>query len=293
MSENQKPNKSQNENQSSQPSVRRGGGGGPMRMMPGEKPLDFKGTMKQLIGYLGKYNWIIVIVLLLAAASTVFQIFGPKILGQATTLIFEGVMDQISGSGGGINFSAVADILIRVLILYVISAFLNFLQGYVMSGVSMDITYRFRQDIAKKINRLPLQYFDRVSQGEVLSRVTNDVDTVSQTLNQSMSQIIRSTSMVVGILIMMLSISWTMTIIAILTVPLSFVAIRIIVRHYAKILTNSSKNISDLSTDILKKCLVGIWLSKPSMQKPIPSRPFRGSMTRSSVQHCYPNFYPI
>lgn len=234
MSENQKPNKSQNENQSSQPSVRRGGGGGPMRMMPGEKPLDFKGTMKQLIGYLGKYNWIIVIVLLLAAASTVFQIFGPKILGQATTLIFEGVMDQISGSGGGINFSAVADILIRVLILYVISAFLNFLQGYVMSGVSMDITYRFRQDIAKKINRLPLQYFDRVSQGEVLSRVTNDVDTVSQTLNQSMSQIIRSTSMVVGILIMMLSISWTMTIIAILTVPLSFVAIRIIVRHSQK-----------------------------------------------------------
>jgi len=234
MSENQKPNKSQNENQSSQPSVRRGGGGGPMRMMPGEKPLDFKGTMKQLIGYLGKYNWIIVIVLLLAAASTVFQIFGPKILGQATTLIFEGVMDQISGSGGGINFSAVADILIRVLILYVISAFLNFLQGYVMSGVSMDITYRFRQDIAKKINRLPLQYFDRVSQGEVLSRVTNDVDTVSQTLNQSMSQIIRSTSMVVGILIMMLSISWTMTIIAILTVPLSIVAIRIIVRHSQK-----------------------------------------------------------
>ena len=234
MSENQKPNKSQNENQSSQPSGRRGGGGGSMRMMPGEKPLDFKGTMKQLIGYLGKYNWIIVIVLLLAAASTVFQIFGPKILGQATTLIFEGVMDQISGSGGGINFSAVADILIRVLILYVISAFLNFLQGYVMSGVSMDITYRFRQDIAKKINRLPLQYFDRVSQGEVLSRVTNDVDTVSQTLNQSMSQIIRSTSMVVGILIMMLSISWTMTIIAILTVPLSFVAIRIIVRHSQK-----------------------------------------------------------
>lgn len=234
MSENQKPNKSQNENQSSQPSVRRGGGGGPMRMMPGEKPLDFKGTMKQLIGYLGKYNWIIVIVLLLAAASTVFQIFGPKILGQATTLIFEGVMDQISGSGGGINFSAVADILIRVLILYVISAFLNFLQGYVMSGVSMDITYRFRQDIAKKINRLPLQYFDRVSQGDVLSRVTNDVDTVSQTLNQSMSQIIRSTSMVVGILIMMLSISWTMTIIAILTVPLSIVAIRIIVRHSQK-----------------------------------------------------------
>ena len=234
MSENQKPNKSQNENQSSQPSGRRGGGGGSMRMMPGEKPLDFKGTMKQLISYLGKYNWIIVIVLLLAAASTVFQIFGPKILGQATTLIFEGVMDQISGSGGGINFSAVADILIRVLILYVISAFLNFLQGYVMSGVSMDITYRFRQDIAKKINRLPLQYFDRVSQGEVLSRVTNDVDTVSQTLNQSMSQIIRSTSMVVGILIMMLSISWTMTIIAILTVPLSIVAIRIIVRHSQK-----------------------------------------------------------
>jgi len=233
MTDNRKQPNSQSEKQQSRPAMRPGGGG-PMRMMPGEKARNFKGTMKQLIGYLGKYNWIILAVLLIAAASTVFHIFGPKILGRATTLIFEGVVDQISGSGAGIDFSAVAAILIQVLILYAISAFLSFLQGYVMSGVSMDITYRFRQDISTKINRLPLKYFDKVSQGEVLSRVTNDVDTVSQTLNQSMSQIITSSATVIGILIMMLTISWTMTIIALLTVPLSIYAIRIIVRHSQK-----------------------------------------------------------
>jgi len=215
------------------PSVRLGRGG-PHAMMKGEKARDFKGTMKQLIGYLGKYNVMIIIVLTLAAISTVFAIFGPKILGQATTLIFEGIVAQISGSGSGIDFTAITAILLRVLTLYVISAFLSFLQGFLMTGVSMDITYRFRQDIAAKINRLPLQYFDRVSQGEVLSRVTNDVDTVSQTLNQSLTQIITSTTSVIGILIMMLTISWTMTLIALLTVPLSLVVIRIIVRSSQK-----------------------------------------------------------
>ncbi len=233
MSDNHSNMKPQEKKPDSKPPVRLGRGG-PMAMMKGDKARDFKGTMKQLIGYLGKYNVMIVIVLTLAAISTVFAIFGPKILGQATTLIFEGVVAQISGSGSGIDFTAIAAILLRVLTLYVISAFLSFLQGYLMTGVSMDITYRFRQDIAAKINRLPLQYFDRVSQGEVLSRVTNDVDTVSQTLNQSLTQIITSTTSVVGILIMMLTISWTMTLIALLTVPLSLVVIRIIVRSSQK-----------------------------------------------------------
>jgi len=200
MSDNQHNEQSQTEKQQSKPSAgihRRG----PMAMMPGEKARDFKGTMQQLISFLGKYNWIILIVLLLAAASTVFAIFGPKILGQATTLIFEGVVGKISGTSTGIDFSAVAAILIRVGLLYFFASFLNFLQGYIMSGISMDITYRLRQEIAAKINRLPLQYFDRISQGEVLSRVTNDVDTVSQTLNQSLSQIITSTTSVIGIYI--------------------------------------------------------------------------------------------
>jgi ATP-binding cassette subfamily B protein len=207
---------------------------GPMAMMQGEKARDFKGTFKRLAQYLGKYNLLILVVLVIAAGSTVFAIVGPKILGRATTLLFEGVIGQLSGTGTRIDFPAIGAILTQVAILYVISAFLNFLQGYIMAGVSMDITYRFRQDIAAKINRLPLQYFDKISQGEVLSRVTNDVDTISQTLNQSLSQIITSTTSVIGILIMMFSISWTMTLIALITVPLSMVVIRLIVRASQK-----------------------------------------------------------
>lgn len=236
MSNNHQKTNSQNEKPQPQtrPPVRMGRGGGPMAMMPGEKARDFKGTMKQLIDFLGKYKWLILLSFVLAAASTVFSIVGPKILGQATTIIYEGVIGKFNGNGTGIDFAAISAILIRVLILYVISAFLSFLQGYMMSGVSMDITYRLRQDIAAKINRLPLQFFDRVSQGEVLSRVTNDVDTVSQTLNQSMAQIITSTTTVIGVLIMMLTISWTMTLIALLTVPLSLLAIRLIVQYSQK-----------------------------------------------------------
>ncbi|MGI6741455.1 MAG: ABC transporter ATP-binding protein [Brevefilum sp.] len=218
----------------SQPPIRLGRGGGPGVMMPGEKARNFKGTIKQLVGYLGKYNWVILVVMLLAAASTVFTIIGPKLQGKATTLIFEGVANRISGDGSGIDFAAISAILVQVLILYVISAFLSFIQGYIMSGVSMDITYRLRQDIATKINRLPLQYFDRISQGEVLSRVTNDVDTVSQTLNQSMTQIITSTATVIGVFIMMLSISWSMTIVATLTIPLSILVIRFVVNTSQK-----------------------------------------------------------
>lgn len=209
-------------------------GGGPMAMMPGEKARDFKGTFKRLLQYLGKYNFLILFVLLLSAGSTVFSIFGPRILGQATSLVFEGVTGKISGTGQGIDFQGLSVILTRVGLLYIISAFLSFLQGYINAGISMDITFRFRRDIAAKINRLPLQYFDKVSQGEVLSRVTNDVDTVSQTLNQSLSQIITSTTSVIGILVMMFSISWTMTLIALVTVPMSMVVIRLVVRKSQK-----------------------------------------------------------
>ncbi len=201
-----------------------------MVMMKGEKARDFMGTIKQLIEYMGQYNLVVLFVLLIAAASTVFAILGPRMLGQATTLLFQGVVEQISGTGVGIDFAAISAILVRVLTLYVVSAFLSFLQGYIMTGVSMDITYRFRQDISTKMNRLPLQYFDHISQGEVLSRVTNDVDTISQTLNQSLSQIITSTTSVIGILIMMFTISWSMTLIALVTIPLSMLVINFVVR---------------------------------------------------------------
>jgi ATP-binding cassette, subfamily B, multidrug efflux pump len=210
------------------------GRGGAHALQPGEKARDFKGTFQRLVDYLGRYNWLILGVLLIAAAATVFSILGPKILGRATTQLFQDVAAEIAGTGSGVNFEVIGQILIQVGILYTISAFLSFLQGYIMAGVSIDITYRFRQDIAQKINRLPMGYFDKVSQGEILSRVTNDVDTISQTLNQSLSQIITSVTSVIGILVMMLTISWQMTLVALLTIPLSIVVINLIVRTSQK-----------------------------------------------------------
>jgi len=210
------------------------GRGGPHALMKGEKARDFKGTMRKLITYLGKYNRSIIIVLLVAAVSTVFAIVGPKIMGRATTKLFEGIVAQISGTGMGIDFGYISNILLIVLFLYLISTIFSFIQGYIMAGISMDIAYRFRKDIAAKINRIPLKYFDDTSQGEVLSRVTNDVDTVSQTLNQSLSQIVTSVTSVIGILIMMLTISWVMTLVALVTLPLSILFISQIVKASQK-----------------------------------------------------------
>jgi len=207
-----------------QPPRSRGGRarhGGPMAMMRGEKARDFKGTMRKLIQYLDEYKISILITMIIAAGSTIFAIVSPKILGKATTKLFEGVMQQIAGTGTGIDFAYIGQIIITTLILYVLSSLFAYIQGWIMSNISMDITYRFRRDIAAKINRLPFGYFDGTSHGEVLSRITNDVDTVSHTLNQSLSQIVTSITMVVGVLIMMLTISWQMTLVALLLVPLS------------------------------------------------------------------------
>jgi ATP-binding cassette subfamily B protein len=205
-----------------------------MAMMQGDKARDFKSTMVNLIQYLGSYKIAIVIVMLFAVASTIFTIAGPKLLGQATTKLFEGVMEQIAGTGAGIDFDFIGRIILITLALYLVSALFSAIQGWIMSGISMDITYRFRKDIAEKINRMPFKYFDSTSQGEVLSRITNDVDTISQTLNQSLSQIITSVVSVIGVLVMMFSISWQMTLIALLTMPLSMVIIALIVRQSQK-----------------------------------------------------------
>ncbi|MBN1485968.1 MAG: ABC transporter ATP-binding protein [Chloroflexia bacterium] len=204
------------------------GQGGPMAMMPGEKARDFRGTMKKLLDYLGEYRSSIVVVLLFAAASTVFAIVGPKILGQATTKLFEGVLAQLGGTGS-IDFDYIRDMILLTGGLYLLSAAFSYIQGWIMAGVAMDISYRFRRDISQKINRMPLRYFDGTSQGEVLSRVTNDVDTVSQTLGQSLSQIITSVTALIGSLVMMLSISWLMTLAALGVLPLSAVLIRFVV----------------------------------------------------------------
>jgi ATP-binding cassette subfamily B protein len=205
-----------------------------MAMMPGDKPRDFKDTLSKLIQYLGSYKIAILIVMFFAVGSTVFTIIGPKILGRATTKLFEGVMGQISGTGVGIDFDFIGRIILTTLGLYLASALFSFIQGWIMSGISMDITYRFRKDIAEKINRMPFSYFDSTTHGEVLSRITNDVDTVSQTLNQSLSQIITSVVTVIGVLIMMLTISWQMTLVALLVIPLSGVIVGLIISQSQK-----------------------------------------------------------
>lgn len=242
MSENNKslPKGEQKETQNnSQPPQRAAshgpfGRGGPMAMMKGEKARNFKGTMKKLIAYLGPHKLATLIVIVLSMVSTVFSIFGPKILGNATTTLFDGTMQQITGSGPGIDFIAIGRILLTALGLYVLSAVLAYIQGWIMASVAVDITYNLRKNIATKINRMPLKYFDGTNHGEILSRITNDVDTVNQTLSQSISQIISSATSVLGILIMMLTISWQMTLVALLVIPLSLVVVQFIVRYSQK-----------------------------------------------------------
>ncbi len=215
------------------PAGRPFGGPGMRGMVKGERARDFKGTMRKLVQYLGAYRLSILVVLIFAIASTLFSIVGPKILGQATTELFNGVMSLLAGTGS-IDFAAIGHILLIALTLYLISAGFAYAQGWVMADVSMQVSYRFRQDIAVKINRMPLRYFDGTNHGEVLSRITNDVDTVSQTLNQSLTQIITSTVTVVGVLIMMISINWLMTLVALLIAPLSLLMVTFVINKSQK-----------------------------------------------------------
>ncbi len=209
-------------------------GGPPGMLRGGEKARNFKGTMTKLLKYLRPYRLQIAIVLVFAIASTVFFIVGPKILGKATTKLFEGIVGQIQGSSTGIDFTYIGNILLTLLGLYLISSIFSFIQGWIMTSVAMKITYGFRTSIVEKINRLPLRYYDGTNQGEVLSRITNDVDTISQTLNQSMTQIITSVTTVLGVLIMMVSISWMMTLVALVILPLSGLFIALVVKNSQK-----------------------------------------------------------
>ena len=204
------------------------GRGGPGAMMKGEKARDFKGTIRKLLAYLKPYSAKIAIVFLFAIGSTVFSIVGPKILGTATTKLFEGIMAKVTGAGN-VDFGAIGRILLSVLALYLTSALFGYIQGWIMSGVSIKVTYTFRKDLLAKINRMPLRYFDGTNHGEVLSRMTNDVDTVNQTLSQSLSQMITSVVSVLGVIVMMFSISWQMTLVALLILPVSMFLIRTIV----------------------------------------------------------------
>ncbi len=217
-----------------QPRRRGPGGHGPMgRMMGGEKAKDFKGSFRKLLVYIGRYKFAILAVMIFAVASTVFSVLGPKIMGRATTELAEGLMRKIGGTGG-IDFDRIAEILLWTLGLYLASACFTFLQGWIMSGVTQKICYRMRREIAEKINRMPMKYFESRPYGEVLSRITNDVDTLGQGLNQSITQIITSTTTMVGVLIMMLTISPLMTLIALVILPVSVILMSLVVKFSQK-----------------------------------------------------------
>ena len=216
---------------------RHGGFGGPMGGMQvgGGKAKDFKGTVSKLLKYLKPYRISIITVLVFAIGSAAFSIIGPKILGKATTKLFEGLVSKVSGEvGAAIDFTYIGNIIALLLVLYVISAVFSFIQGFIMSGVAQKVSYNLRKEIAEKINRMPLKYFDKMTHGEVLSRVTNDVDTVSNTLNQSLSQMLTSITTLIGVLIMMLSISVTMTIASIVIIPISGILIALVVKKSQK-----------------------------------------------------------
>ena len=215
-----------------------------------EKAKDFKGTVKKLLkGYLLAYKWPIIIALIFAVGSTIFSIVGPKILGNATTEIFNGLMSKLSG-GSGINFEAIANILIMLLVLYVISMLFSAIQGFIMTNVAQKITYKLRNDLAKKINKLPMKYFDKKTNGEVLSIISNDIDMLSQNLNQSITQIISAICTVVGILIMMLSISIEMTIIALLILPVTIFVVGKIVKRSQKYFKSQQDHLAYLDGQI-------------------------------------------
>ena len=215
------------------PARRHRGPMGPGHGFVGEKPKDFKGSSKKLIKYLGKYWIAIVIVMIFAAASTVFSVAGPKVMGKATTALAEGLMDKISGTGG-IDFDYIAKVILFTLGLYIISAVFMFIQGLIMTNITQKTCYRMRKEIVEKINRMPMKYFESRTYGEVLSRITNDVDTLGQSLNQSITQVITSVATLIGTLVMMLSISPLMTIISIVILPVSAFLISFVVKHSQK-----------------------------------------------------------
>ncbi|AWH77912.1 ABC transporter ATP-binding protein [Clostridioides difficile] len=211
-------------------------GRGPMgkSMGAGQKANDFKGTMRKLIAYLSKFKISIILVIVFAIGSASFSIVGPKILGKATTKIFEGLVSKVSGGNVGIDFNAIGKILTFLLCLYLISALFSFIQGFIMSGISQKVSYNLRKEISAKLDRLPMKYFDTKTHGEILSRITNDIDTLNQSLNQSMTQLITSVTTMIGVLIMMLSISGIMTLVAVLILPISMFVISRIIKKSQK-----------------------------------------------------------
>ncbi len=214
-----------------------------------EKAKDMKSTMKKLMTYLGRYKIGMLIVLILSVGGTIFSIIGPTILGNATTELFNGVVSKYSG-GEGINFQKIGEILVFLLILYIISMVFSFSQGYVMSSIAQKLCYRLRSQISEKTHRLPMKYFDKKTHGETLSIVTNDIDTLGQSLNQSLTQIVTSFTMLVGILIMMLTISWILTLIVLVLLPLSFLFIALTVKKSQKYFSEQQEFLGHVNGEV-------------------------------------------
>ena len=223
------------------------GGHGPGHgMMPGEKAKDFKGTLKKMIAFMGRFKAALVVVLVFAIGSTVFNIVGPKVLSTATTELFNGIGAKIDGSGG-INFDAIAQILLFTLGLYLLSAACSFVQGWIMSSVSQRTSYQLRRSIAEKIDRMPMGYFERNSVGDTLSRITNDVDTLGQSLNQGVTQLITSVTTIVGVLVMMLTINPLMTLITVVILPVSVVLIMVVVKRSQKFFLAQQRTLGEIN----------------------------------------------
>ena len=229
---------------------RRRGPRGPMgRMMPGEKANDFKGTIGKLVRFMGQFKVAFIAAIVFAMASAAFNIVGPKVLSQATTELFNGIVAKIGGTGG-IDFDAVGNILLATLALYCISAACSFVQGWMMTSVSQRTCYGLRRKIAEKINRLPVGYFERTSTGDVLSRITNDVDTLGQSLNQGVTQLITSVTTMIGVLVMMLSINVEMTLIALLVIPLSLILVKVVVGRSQRYFRAQQKKLGEINGQV-------------------------------------------
>ena len=218
-------------------------------MMPGEKAKDFKGTTRKILSYIGSYKIAIVLVMISAVAGTVFNIVGPKVLSKATTEIFNGLVSKVSG-GAGIDFHKIGVILLILLGLYCVSALFSFIQGYIMSGISQKLSFRMRKEISEKINRMPLAYFESKTVGEVLSRITNDVDTFGMSLNQSITTLITSVTTLIGVFIMMMTISPLMTLIALVILPISAFLISAVVKHSQKYFKAQQEYLGDINGTI-------------------------------------------
>ena len=219
---------------------------GPRNNKPVEKAKDFKATLKQLVAYIKPYYGRIVTSLVLMVVSTCLCIYGPKLTGDATTLLATGIMQKYQGTGG-IDFAGLGKIVITLISLYVFSALIDYFVNFIHVGVAVDVTYRLRRDISEKLNRLPLKYFDTKTHGEILSRVTNDVDNIANNLTSTVSQLLNSGVNIVGVLIMMLVISWKLTIIALIIVPLSGILAAFIVKKSQKYFSANSKYLGEVN----------------------------------------------